>query len=205
MSSNTAPLGPGHPLYDTSNSGMPPLPILQSQFIPSLRSTILSRGLHPNAISQIIAPTANLLYANHQFTFPPPLQASAPYGNALDYPSRYRPQVELLSRTGVPHDHSTVARYAQSYNLRGDPQDYPVPPSPIGVEYRHNIDNKDYPQSLSRLATTDGTVQDREGFSSAFGLISLDEHEVLAGFGEGPPFFDNSITHGSGSVHHNPT
>jgi hypothetical protein len=63
----------------------------------------------------------------------------------------------------------------------------------------------DYPrQSYSRPATADGAVQDREGFSSAFGLMSLDDPEVLAGFGEGAPFFDNSITHGSGSTH-NPT
>jgi hypothetical protein len=59
----------------------------------------------------------------------------------------------------------------------------------------------DYPQqSYSRPATADGAVQDREGFSSAFGLMSLDDPEVLAGFGEGAPFFDN-ITHGSGSAH----
>jgi hypothetical protein len=63
----------------------------------------------------------------------------------------------------------------------------------------------DYPSSFSRPATADGAVQDREGFSSAFGLMSLDEPEVLAGYGEGTPFFDNSITHGSGTVHHNPT
>jgi hypothetical protein len=63
----------------------------------------------------------------------------------------------------------------------------------------------DYPQSFSRPATADGAVPDREGFSSAFGIMSLDEPEVLAGFGEGAPFFDNSITHGSGSIHHNPT
>jgi hypothetical protein len=63
----------------------------------------------------------------------------------------------------------------------------------------------DYSQhSYSRPATADGAVQDREGFSSAFGLMSLDDPEVLAGFGEGAPFFDNSITHGGGSTH-NPT
>ena len=61
----------------------------------------------------------------------------------------------------------------------------------------------DYPQqSYSRPATADGVVQDREGFSSAFGLMSLDDSEVLAGFGEGTPFFDNTITHGSS---HNPS
>ncbi|KAI0247693.1 hypothetical protein BJV78DRAFT_1243259 [Lactifluus subvellereus] len=31
--------------------------------------------------------------------------------------------------------------------------------------------------------------------------MSLDDSDVLAGFGEGAPFFDNSITHGSGSAH----
>jgi hypothetical protein len=61
----------------------------------------------------------------------------------------------------------------------------------------------DYHQSFSRPATADGIVQDREGFSSAFGLMSLDDNEVLAGLGEGAPFFDNTITHGSGS--HNPS
>ena len=60
----------------------------------------------------------------------------------------------------------------------------------------------DYPQqSYSRPATADGAVQDREGFSSAFGLMSLDDPDVLAGFGDGAPFFDNCITHGSGSAH----
>jgi hypothetical protein len=165
----TAPLGPGHPArpsHDTSNSGLPPLPILQSGPNPYRLSDppfFLGNngpGLHPTAVSQLTASAANPLYANHQFTFPPPLQTTTPYDNALDYSARYRAQAELLSRTGVipsdrapplpaiyqdtqvPHDHSTVARYAQSYNLRGDPQDYPVPPSPIGVDYGYNVDNK---------------------------------------------------------------
>lgn len=57
----------------------------------------------------------------------------------------------------------------------------------------------DYSQhSYSRPATSDGVVQDREGFSSAFGLMSLDDSEVLAGFGE-TPFFDHAITNGSSS------
>ena len=61
----------------------------------------------------------------------------------------------------------------------------------------------DYSQhSYSRPATADGVVQDREGFSSAFGLLSLDDSEVLAGLSEGAPFFDNTITHGSS---HNPS
>ena len=61
----------------------------------------------------------------------------------------------------------------------------------------------DYPQhSYSRPATADGVAQDREGFDSAFGLMSLDDSDVLAGFGEGAPFFDNTITHGSS---HNPS
>ncbi|KAH9955447.1 hypothetical protein BJV74DRAFT_471505 [Russula compacta] len=142
-------------------------------------------------------------------------------------------------------------------------QDYPLPPSPNGVDYGYNIDNKsEYPsdvpgysangynphplpfnldtqshqrcessasdtgsttsrsqpssatsssvhlplvaefpqQSYSRPATADGVVQqDREGFSSAFGLMSLDDSDVLGGFGEGAPFFDDAINHGSGS------
>jgi len=64
---------------------------------------------------------------------------------------------------------------------------------PLGADYSQH--------SYSRPATADGAVQDREGFSSAFGLMSLDDSDVLAGFGEGAPFFDNTITHGSGSSH----
>jgi hypothetical protein len=47
----------------------------------------------------------------------------------------------------------------------------------------------DYPQqqSYSRRPTSDGVVQDREGFPSAFGLMSLDNSEVLAGLGNAPP------------------
>ena len=58
-------------------------------------------------------------------------------------------------------------------------------------------------QSYSRPPTADSVVQAREGFSSAFELISLDDSEVLAGLGEGTPFFDNAITNGSSS--HNPS
>jgi hypothetical protein len=58
-------------------------------------------------------------------------------------------------------------------------------------------------QSYSRPPTADGVVQDREGFSSAFGLMSLDDSEVLAGLGNGAPFFDNAITNSSSS--HNPS
>ncbi|KAH9955973.1 hypothetical protein BGW80DRAFT_288241 [Lactifluus volemus] len=163
----TAPLGPGHPArpsHDTSNSSLPPLAALQSGPNPCPLSDppFVGKngpGLHSTAISQTPVAAANPLYANHQFTFPPPLQASASYDNSLDYSARHRAQEHLLSRTSVipsdgappllaiyqdmqvPHDHSTVARYAQSYNLCGDPQDYPVPPSPIGVDYGHNIDN----------------------------------------------------------------
>ncbi|KAH9962540.1 hypothetical protein BGW80DRAFT_862202 [Lactifluus volemus] len=245
----TAPLGPGHPArpsHDTSNSGLPPLPILQSGPNPYRLSDppfFLGNngpGLHPTAVSQLTASAANPLYANHQFTFPPPLQTTAPYDNALDYSARYRAQAELLSRTGVipsdrapplpaiyqdtqvPHDHSTVARYAQSYNLRGDPKTIPFrhhlsgltmaimsttshqrcessasetgsttsrsQPSSATSSSVHLPLPPDYPQSFSRPATADGAVTD-----------------LLAGFGEGTPFFDSSITHGSGSVHHNPT
>jgi hypothetical protein len=58
-------------------------------------------------------------------------------------------------------------------------------------------------QTYSRPPTADGVVQDREGFSSAFGLMSLDDSEVLAGLGNGAPFFDNAITNSSSS--HNPS
>ncbi|KAH9964669.1 hypothetical protein BGW80DRAFT_809782 [Lactifluus volemus] len=143
----TAPLGPGHPArpsHDTSNSSLPPLAALQSGPNPYPLSDppFVGKngpGLHSTAISQTPAPAANPLYANHHFTFPPPLQASAPYDNSLGYSARYLAQAGLLSRTGVipsdcspslpaiyhdtqvPHDHSTVARYAQSYNSCGDP------------------------------------------------------------------------------------
>jgi hypothetical protein len=161
----TAPLGPGHPARpsnDTSNSGLLSHPTLQAThrlsdpFFPGNSGP----GLPPTAISQLTL-TANPPYANHQFSFAPHLPASAPaYDGALDYTARYRAQADFLSRTGVipperapplpaiyqdtqvPHDHGTAARYAQSYNIRGDPQDYPLPPSPIGVDYGYNIDNK---------------------------------------------------------------
>jgi hypothetical protein len=47
----------------------------------------------------------------------------------------------------------------------------------------------DYPQqqSYSRLPTSEGVVQDRGGFPSAFGLMSLNNSEVLAGLGNAPP------------------
>ena len=59
-------------------------------------------------------------------------------------------------------------------------------------------------QLYSSPPMTDGIVQDHEGFSSAFGLMSLDDSEVLAGLGNAPPFFDNAITNGS-SMSHNPS
>lgn len=282
----TAPLGPGHPSRppnDSSTSiGLPSLGPLPSGPGPyRLSDPFLlpaPTGLTPTAISQS---TTNPLYANHQFSFPPPLAAPAPaYDNAYEYSARYRAQAELLSRTGVipqdrvpplpaiyqdpppPPDQGT-ARYAQSYNVRGDPLDYPLPPSPTGIDYGYNVDNKsesypnnmagfatngfdhqplpysldtqshqrcesstsdtgsttsrsqpssatsssvhlplpaDYPQAFSRPPTADG-VQDREGFSSAFGLMSLDDPDVLAGLSDGAPFFNNTITHGSGNSH----
>ncbi|KAI9453302.1 hypothetical protein BJY52DRAFT_1398954 [Lactarius psammicola] len=279
----TAPLGPGHPSRppnDPSNVGLPslgPLPSgpnpyrLSDPFLLSSNGT----GLNPTAnVSQ--PPATNPLYANHQFSFPPPLPApGSAYDNAYEYTARYRAQAELLSRTGVippdrvlpaiyqdtqaPHDQGT-ARYAQSYNVRGDPLDYPLPPSPNGIDYGYNSESypnnisgyatngydhqpltynldtqshqrcessasdtgsttsrsqpssatsssvhlplpPDYPQSFSRPTTADGAVQDREGFSSAFGLMSLDDPDVLAGLSDGAPFFDNTITHGSGNSH----
>ena len=58
-------------------------------------------------------------------------------------------------------------------------------------------------QSYPRLPTADGVVQDREGFSSAFGLMSLHDPESLVLLSEDPPFFDNAIANGSSS--HNPS
>src|SRR5258708_2703841 len=114
-------------------------------------------ALNPSAISQ---PT-NSFYTGHQFSFPPPLQLPAPpYDDSLDYSARYCAQADFLTRTSViprerapplpaiyqesqaPHDPSNAARYAQSYHMHNDSQDYPLPPSPTGVDYGYNIDNK---------------------------------------------------------------
>jgi hypothetical protein len=153
----TAPLGPGHPARPASNPAHPPLGALPLGLNPyRLSDPFLLNGsaLNPSAISHS--------YADHQFTFPPPPQVSAPsYDSAFDYTARYRAQADLLSRTGVipperapplpaiyqesqaPHDPSTAARYAQSYHVHNnDSQDYPLPPSPSGVDYGYNIDNK---------------------------------------------------------------
>ncbi|KAF8260609.1 hypothetical protein EI94DRAFT_887828 [Lactarius quietus] len=106
-------LGPGHPSRpsnDSSNVGLPslgPLPSAPNAFRlsdPFLLGTN-GAGLNPSTnISQ--QTTTNPLYANHQFSFPPPLAAPAPaYENAYEYTARYRAQAELLSRTGViPQD-----------------------------------------------------------------------------------------------------
>ena len=164
----TAPLGPGHParpIHESSNPAHPSLGALPPGpnyrlsdpfFLPGSGTT-----LNPSAITQSTVSGTNQLYADHQFTFPPPLQLSAPsYDTSLDYTARYRAQADFLSRTGVipperalpvpaiyqdshaPHDPSHVARYAQSYHMRNDPQEYPLPPSPTGVDYGYNIDNK---------------------------------------------------------------
>lgn len=161
----TAPLGPGHPArppHDSSNPAHPPIGALPLGLNPyRLSEPFLLNGsaLNPSAISQSPAST-NPLYADHQFSFPQPPQVSAPsYDNSFDYTARYRAQADLLSRTGVippergpplpaiyqesqaPHDPSNAARYAQPY-LHNDPHDYPLPPSPSGVDYGYNIDNK---------------------------------------------------------------
>jgi len=165
----TAPVGPGHPTrppHDSSNPAHPSLGTLPSGpnqyrlsdpfFLPSNGST-----LNPSSISQSTTSGANTIYADHQFTFPPPLPVSAPpYDSSFDYSARYRAQADFLSRTGVipseralpvpaiyqdshaPNDPSNIARYAQSYPMRNDPQDYPLPPSSNGVGYGYNIDNK---------------------------------------------------------------
>jgi hypothetical protein len=104
---------------------------------PFLLSINGGAALNPSAIS-------NPLYADHQFSFPPPAQVPAPSNaNSLDYSAwRYRAQADSLTRTGVipqerapllpaiyqesqvPHDPSNAARYAQSYRMHDDPQDY---------------------------------------------------------------------------------
>jgi hypothetical protein len=63
----------------------------------------------------------------------------------------------------------------------------------------------DYSQqrSYSSPPTSDSVIQDREGFPSAFGLMSLDDSEALAGLGNATSF-DNAITNGS-SAFHNPS
>jgi hypothetical protein len=162
----TAPMGPGHPArppHDASNPAHPPLGALlsgPSQYRLSDPFFLPGSGpaLNPSVISQSTASGPNNFYADHQFTFPPPVQLS--YDNAFDYAARYRAQADLLSRTGVipqerappvpaiyqdshaPQDPNNVARYPQPYHLRNDPQDYPLPPSPNGVGYGYNVDNK---------------------------------------------------------------
>lgn len=161
----TAPVGPGHPArspHDSSNPAHPSLgalPIGLGSYRLSNPFLLSNNGpaLNPSVISQSTVP-ANPLYADHQFSFPPPAQVSAPsYDNSLDYSARYRAQADFLTRTGAipqerapplpaiyqesqaPNDPSNAARYAQSFH---DHQDYPLPPSPTGVDYGYNVDNK---------------------------------------------------------------
>ena len=162
----TAPLGPGHPSRppnDSSNVGLPslgPLPSGPTQYRLSDPFLLPTNGTGLTPTGNINQSTTNPLYANHQFSFPPPLAAPASaYDSAYEYSARYRAQAELLSRTGViPHDRvpslpaiyqdpqppsdQGTARYSQSYNVRGDPLDYPLPPSPNGIDYGYNVDNK---------------------------------------------------------------
>ncbi len=160
----TAPVGPGHPSRppnNSSNVALPSLSVLPTGLAPYRYSDPFILGSNAPGVNPATnvpqPPTTNSLYANHQFSFPPPLPASASaYDNAYEYTARYRAQAELLSRTGVippdrlpaiyqdpqvPHDQG-AARYAQSYNIRGDPLDYPLPPSPNGIDYGYNVDNK---------------------------------------------------------------
>lgn len=162
----TAPVGPGHPArspLDSSNPAHPSLgalPLGLGSYRLSNPFLLSNNGsaLNPSVIAQSAAP-ANTLYADHQFSFPPPPQVSAPYDNSLDYSARYRAQADFLTRQGVipeeraplpaiyqesqvPHDPSNAARYAQSFHMRDDHQDYPLPPSPSGVDYGYNVDTK---------------------------------------------------------------
>jgi hypothetical protein len=174
----TAPLGPGHPArppHDSSNPAHPPLGALALGLNPYRLSDpflLANNGsaLNPSALSQSTAST-NPLYADHQFSFPPPPQVPAPSYDSFDYTARYRAQADFLSRTGVipperplplpaiyqgsqaPHD-PAAARYTQSFPLDNDPQDYPLPPSPNGVDYGYNIDNKsEYPNNVLGYST----------------------------------------------------
>jgi hypothetical protein len=168
----TAPVGPGHPArpsHDSSNPAHPSLgalPLGLGSYRLSNPFLLANNGptLNPSAISQP-------LYADHQFSFPPTAQVSASqYDNSLDYSARYRAQADFLTRSGVipqeraplpaiyqesraPHDPSNAARYAQSFHMHDDNQDYPLPPSPSGIDYGYNIDDKVcfiYIPSLSR-------------------------------------------------------
>jgi hypothetical protein len=164
----TAPVGPGHPArspHDSSNPAHPSLgalPLGLGSYRLSNPFLLSNNGsaLNPSVIAQSTA-SANPLYADHQFSFPPPAQVSAPpFDNSLDYSARYRAQADFLTRQGVipqerapplpaiyqesptPHDPSNAARYAQTFHMHDDHQDYPLPPSPTGVDYGYNIDNK---------------------------------------------------------------
>jgi hypothetical protein len=161
----TAPVGPGHPARSANDSSNPahaslgalPLSLGSYRLPDPFLLPNNASALNPSAITQ----QTNSLYTDHQFSFPPPLQLPAPtYDNSLDYSARYRAQADFLTRTGAipqerapplpaiyqesqaPHDPSNAARYAQSYHMHNDPQDYPLPPSPTGVDYGYNIDNK---------------------------------------------------------------
>ena len=159
----TAPLGPGHPArppHDSSNLVHPPLGALPLGLGPYRLSDpffLANNGsaLNPSALSQ-----SNPLYADHLFSFPPPPQPPVPtYDTTFDYTARYRAQADFPSRTGVipqerppplpaiyqesqvPHDPTTAVRYSMSC-LNNDHQNYPLPPSPNGVGYGYNFDNK---------------------------------------------------------------
>jgi hypothetical protein len=77
----TAPLGPGHPArppHDSSNPAHPPLGALPLGLGPYRLSDpffLANDGpaLNPSALSQ-----SNPLYADHQFSFPPPPQPPVP-------------------------------------------------------------------------------------------------------------------------------
>ena len=135
-----------------------------------------------SALSQSTA-SSNPLYADHQFTFPPPQVPAIPY----DYSVRYRAQAYILAHMGVipperppplpaiyqksqaPHDPTTAARYSQSFPLNNDHQDYPLSPSPNGVGYGYNIDNKvrfiyiSFPYSLIDLQPAVRVPEQRPG------------------------------------------
>jgi hypothetical protein len=150
----TAPLGPGHSpslsrhfQLGPAISSHPSIPIYtvsqihhsfswtpcQCYFPPCCQSSLRKPSVH-------LSPASASLCTIRQCSV---LFCPLPSSGGTSFPDRCDPIGPCsstpghISRYAGSHDHSTVARYAQSYNLRGDPQDYPVPPSPIGVDYGH--------------------------------------------------------------------
>ncbi|KAH9991754.1 hypothetical protein BJV77DRAFT_1068184 [Russula vinacea] len=105
----------------------------------------------------------------------PPSPNRVDYGYNIDNKSEYPNNVLGYSTNGYnPHDPLTFNHDTKSTNAASRVLAIRVPP--IIHSSNHTL-----------ASHGDGVVQDREGFSSAFGLMSLDDSEVLAGLGEGHP------------------